>query len=157
MTKLNFTFLTLITCFISFGQTKNYSEKEILEAQRITTAKIIVGLQNDNIQSILQYFDKSNNDIQGKLESSVSEIEKFMNYTTLSDVIVFDEGYHIFRCRYSDKTRTRFQIDLYFQTKNPNSKVAKVKLKTDQTLNKEYIKRLNNTKIPPAPPKPNGG
>ncbi|WP_431106805.1 hypothetical protein [Winogradskyella poriferorum] len=155
MTKLKFTFLTLVLCFLSFGQTKNYSEKEILETQRITTAKIIVGLQNDEIESILQYIDKSNNNIKTELNNSISEIKKLINHTTLSDVVVFDEGYHIFRCRYSDKTRARFQIDIYFHTKNPNSKVVKVKIKADQTLKKEYLERINSREIPPASPKSN--
>lgn len=157
MTKIRLTFLALITCFFSFGQTKDYSKKEILETQRTTTAKIIVALQNNNIESALQYFDNKRNDILRKLKTSVSEIKKFQDSTRLSDVIVFDEGYHIFRCRYSDKTRARFQIDLYFQTKNPNSKVGKVKIKTDQILKMEHIKRTNSTEIPSAPPKPNGG
>jgi len=157
MNKIRLTFLTLIVSFFSFGQTKNFSEKEILETQRITTAKIIVALQSNDIESILQYFDKNINDIQSKLKSSISEIEKFKNSTRLSDVVVFDEDCHIFRCRYSDKNRARFQIDLYFQTENPNSKVVEIKIKTDQSLKKEYEKRMNNTEIPPAPPKPNGG
>lgn len=143
MTKIRLTFLTLIICFYSFGQTKNYSEKEILETQRITTAKIIVALQINNIESILQYFDNSIYDLQEKLKSSVSEIDKIKNSTRFSDVIVFDEGYHVFRCRYSDKTRARFQIDLYFQTKNPYSKVVDIKIKTDQILKKDYKKRMN--------------
>ncbi|AXP81925.1 hypothetical protein CJ739_2860 [Mariniflexile rhizosphaerae] len=156
MNKIRLTFLILITCFFSFGQTKNYSEKEILENQRKTTVKIIVALQKNNDESILQYFDNINNDIHKKLKSCVAEIEKFKNSTMFSDVIVFDEGYNIFRCRYSDKTRARFQIDLYFHTENPNSKVVQIKTKTDQILKKEYKERMNSTEIPPAPPKPDG-
>ena len=153
MNKISFTIISLTICLNSVAQTKIYSEKEILETQRITTGKIIVSLQNNDIGFILQYFENKSNDLLKKLNISVSEIDKFQSFTRLSDIIVFDEGYHIFRCRYSDKTRARFQIDLYFHRKNANSKVIDIKIKTDQILKKEYKKRMDNTKIPP--PKPN--
>lgn len=155
MSKLKLSFLTLLTCFFSFGQTENYSEKEIIEYQRITTTKIIVALQNGNVESILQYFCENIKDLQSKLESSRVEIEKIKTSTRLSDVVVFDEDSHIFRCRYSDTTRARFQMDLYFQTDNPNSKVVELKTKTDEVLKKAYQRRINNTAIPSAPLEPN--
>ncbi len=153
MTKIKFTLLILLTCFFSFGQTENFSTQEIFENQKITTAKIIVGLQDNNLESILQYFDSSLYDIiQSKLESCILEIRKIRNSTKLSDVVVLRKDYHVFRYRYSDKTRDRFQIDFYLRTNNPNSKVIKIKTKTDEVLKKEYENRIKSTEIPPPPP-----
>lgn len=154
--QINLPFLTLLTCFITFGQAQNYDEKEILARQRIHTSKIIVALQNKNTESISSYFDTNITDLQSKLESSMSEIERFKKTTQLSVVVVFDKGAHIFRCRYSDEERARFQIDLYFQTDDPNSKVVGIKTKTDEVLKKEYTKRMKLSKTPPPPPKSKG-
>jgi len=151
--------INIIVLFIftgAFGQTKGYSEKEILETQSVTVSKIVSALQNDSVESVLPYFNTNDARLSLKLANYVSKIERLKGFTTFSEVIVFDEGYHIFRCRYSDANRARFQIDFYFQTDNPNSQVIRIKTKSDRVLKREHKKRMVNTKTPP-PPKGNGG
>lgn len=154
MIRCKLLFLSLILSYSSFGQTKKYSEKDILKAQRITAARVIVALESNNANSILQYFGDDIENLESKLNESILEIDAFQESTTFSDVIVFDEGSHIFRCRYSDKKRARFQIDIYFQSDNPNSKVIKFIIAKDEILKEEYERRINNSDIPPPPPPP---
>lgn len=141
----------LIFGYLSYGQTNIYSEKDILNTQRIITAKVIYALENNDTKSIFKYLKKDIKNLESKLKQSILEIGKYKQLTTLSDVIIFDEESHIFRCRYSDKNRPRFQIDLYFLANNINSKIIKLIIKDDTILKMEYETRMTNSDIPPAP------
>ncbi len=154
MIRFGLIFLTLMLGYSSFGQTKEYFDKDVVNAQRKTVAGAVYGLKIDRIDLILQFFEDGIDGLESKLQQSVLEIDKFQASTTLTDIVSYDEGSHIFSCRYFDDERARFQIDLYLKPDDPNSKIIKLVITKDEELKEKYDSRMNAPKIPPPPPAP---
>lgn len=154
MIRFGLLFLTLMLSYSSFGQTKEFFDKDVVNAQRRTVAGAVYGLKIDRIDLILQFFEKDIENLEAVLEECVLEIDKFQESTTLSDIVMYDEGSHVFRCRYFDDERARFQIDLYLKPNDPNSKIIKIVITKDEVLKEEHKRRINSVGIPPPPPPP---
>ncbi len=148
MIRFGLFFLTLMLGYSSFGQTKDYFDKDIVNAQRKTVAGVVYGLKINKIDLILQFFEDGIDGLESKLQQSVLEIDKFQESTTLTDIVSYDEGSHVFSCKYFDDERARFQIDLYLKSDDLNSKIIGFVIKKDEELKEEYDSRMNASKIP---------
>ncbi len=150
-------FLLLITQ-ASISQTQQgLSNKEIEEKQYASTLRIIKALEIGDVEKALNYFDAKTN--EEDLQKISAEINKIKTVAKLYMVIVYDEGYHIFTCNYNNaaETATLFQLELYYNRTDANSKVVKFVTKDAVTLRKEEEQRtkaLNLQSPPPPPPAP---
>jgi hypothetical protein len=149
------TFLTailLLTIQLTFGQkAKDYFNEEVKDAQRTTAQSIMTALENGEIELAAKYFDNSISDLKSNLKSISAEISKVKTGTKLSIVIVFDQGFNIYRCRYYNDSGELYQVDLFMSEGKPDSKVKKLKTKNTDVLKAERKKRMENN-VPPPPP-----
>ncbi|MES2654270.1 MAG: hypothetical protein V4620_01705 [Bacteroidota bacterium] len=127
---------------------KDYFNKEVQSAQGATTDKIIKYLELDSVDAAMKYCSKKIN--KALLQKASTEIRKIYKKTDGGYVIVFDEGYNIYRYRYTNRG-VYFLIDLYFTAGDANSKVVKVIVKDKATLDKQN-KETDDDDIPPPPP-----
>lgn len=143
--------LLFVIPFMASGQTpKDYFNNEVKNGQGATTNKIIKYLEHNSIDSALNYFSKGTDKFL-LIKASI-EIRKIYQKTNGGYVIVFDEGYNIFRYRYTNKG-IYFLIDFYFNEGDANSKVIKVIIKDKATLDKEDKENDDDDDVPPPPPK----
>jgi len=141
--------LLFVIPFTTYGQTpKDYFNTEVKNGQGTTTNQIIKYLEHNSIDSALNYFSKGID--KSLLIKASIEIRKIYQKTNGGYVIVFDEGYNIFRYRYTNKG-IYFLIDFYFNEGDANSKVIKVIIKDKATLDNED--KENDDEVPPSPPK----
>ena len=86
--------------------------------------------------------------------SAAKEIEKIINNTNPSIILVGRNGKQLYRCRYynpQDRYPDFFQADIYFR--NPNAdKIEKVVFSDRQTLIREQKLQQKSVEVPPPPP-----
>ncbi len=152
-------FLVLILCLgqIAFAQVpKDYHNKEIKEAQRATAIRVLRALQNGNIKLAKIEFNDSIQDLDDNLLAAANEIRKVRFETEISIVIVYEEGFNVYLCRYYNDSGSLYQMKLYLQEGKPDSKIERLKTKDSETLRREREIRMNtdDSQIPPPPPPP---
>jgi hypothetical protein len=139
----------------SFGQVpKDYHNKELLDAQRTTAKTILIALENGKIEEATAHFESSIRKLKSKLKSISTEISKVKHETKLSIVIIYDQGFNIYKCTYYNETGALFQVGLFMSEGEANSKVKKVETKSSAVLEAERIKRMGMKDFPPPPPPP---
>ncbi|WP_108805505.1 hypothetical protein [Aquimarina sp. Aq107] len=137
----------------SFGQkAKDYFNKEVIDSQKKTARSIIKNLENGEIELSMKYFDNSISELKNTLKSISYKISKVKTETKFSLVIVFDEGFNIYRCRYYDEINELYQVDLFMSEGQPNSDVKKLETKNSEVLKAEQKRRMEMKDVPPPPP-----
>ncbi|QKX06191.1 hypothetical protein HN014_15155 [Aquimarina sp. TRL1] len=144
--------LFLLIAQLNFGQTaKDYFNDEVKNAQRKTARSIMTALEKGATELAMNYFDNSINELKSNLSSVSSEISKVKAKSKLSIIIVFNQGYNIYRCRYYNESGELYQVDLFMSEGQPNSKVRKLKTKNSKVLKAEQKKRIKSNDAPPPP------
>lgn len=135
--------------YMAFGQIpKDYFNQEVQSGQGATTDKIIKYLELDSIDAAMKYCSKKID--KALLQKASAEIRKVYKNTDGGYVIVYDEGYNIYRYRYTNRG-VYLLIDFYMKEGNPKSKVMKLIVKDKEMLDKE-AKEEDDDDIPPPPP-----
>ena len=143
-------FLLFAVPTITFGQIpKDYFNKEVQSGQGTTTKKIIRFLEKDRVDLAMPYFSDTTN--KTLLLKASADIRKIQPNTKGGYVIVYEEGYNIYRYRYANRG-IFYLIDLYFNEGDPNSKVVKVITKDKAELDMEN-ENMPDDFIPPPPKK----
>ena len=141
------------------------SDKEKLRPLHLRTKKFVIALEDQNKNKDLkQYLSDSlkNADIDSLLNTSKAEIAKCKRTTTLSIILVYDNGY-TFRVRYFDylSDEPEFQIDVIFKD-DSNFQIDNLIIKDKAQLMIELKERIEFNKkvesgeveLPPPPPPP---
>lgn len=144
----------------------NYlSDKENLRPLHLRTKEFVIALEDQNMnQGLKQYLSDSlkNKNIDSLLNTSKAEIVKCKRTTTLSIILVYDNGY-TFRVRYFDylSDEPEFQIDVIFKD-DSDFQIDNLIIKDKNQLMIELKERLEFNKkvesgkieLPPPPPPP---
>jgi SUMO ligase MMS21 Smc5/6 complex component len=146
------TAILLLTIQLTFGQKiKSYINEEVKDAQLTNVQSIMTALENGEVESAAKYFDNSIHDLKSNLKSISTEISKLKTETKFSIVIILDQGFNIYRCRYNNDNGEIYQIDLFMSEVEPDSEVKKLKTKNANVLKTERKKRRKNNAPPPPP------
>jgi len=144
--------LFLLITQLNFGQkAKDYFNDEVKDAQRKTAMSVMTALEKGEIELATNYFDNSISELKSNLSSVSNEISKVKAESKLSIVIVFNQGFNIYRCRYYNESGELYQVDLFMSEGQPNSKVRKLKTKNSKVLKAELKKRMERKDAPPPP------
>lgn len=150
--KIILTLLTALALQVLQAQThKDYFDKEVQTGQRSTTRQVINHLEKGDLAEIRSLFSPEIENLSTDLQHLSNAIVKVQGDTKYSEVIVFEEGFNIFRCRYYNDEGIQFQIDFYFTEGNKDSEIVKFDTKDSKVLEEEKQQRMKSSKIPPPP------
>ena len=121
--------------------------------------------QDSSFQKLKDYLNKEINtkETQLLIENSIKEIDKYKWSSTISNILVYDNGY-TFRVRYSDYSNreTKFQIDINFKD-DTDQQIDMIEIKQKEQLSeelksrREYNNKIKQGELPPPslpPPLP---
>jgi hypothetical protein len=148
MKKIILPILLVIFSNIRSQDVPSYVKSQIKEQQISNVRKIINELEKGQSNKVIKYFVKDSSAFEC-IEQSIIEIRKVFKTSNLSIVLIIDNGYNIYRCRYVNDTDELFQIDLYYGIENANLLVQKCKIKTIEQLKSEKKTREDYRGVPP--------
>jgi hypothetical protein len=151
-------FLLLLVSIISIYPSQRSSEEPlnnpIIEKQKVNTQNVLHLFQKGETETAKSYFEIASDKEAKKIDEICKEIELLPSITEYTIVIVFPEGFNVFRCTFLSGLEPMYQIDFYYNSEDSNSKIKKFNTKNRDVLMKEKELRNNNNELPPIPPSP---